>query len=392
VFFINPSTGSLTPVSGSPFPSGTGNSFGGSLALVLSSDGRLLFAANTTTGQVAVFTVSPTGALTAVAGSPFSASNVGLKSIILSPDDAVLFVAQDSDGISVLSVASSGALTHIAGSPFSTQPDRPIGDRVDVASIAANCAGNFLFAGLETGEIAVLNIAANGALSHVSGSPFRLDGVGDELLVHDPTSGLLFKTNSFSRTVSALNVSSTGSLSVVPGSTIFLGDNSNEDRLPIDIDVNREGTILFVMNADATVHALNISSNGTLALVPGSPFQNPQSGFGAMLAAAPPSNCPGQGTFDFCVQDNGGGGILKLNLTTGDYEFTNCAGFLLGGTGVLRIKGCTISLKDSRPDRRLVAKMDRCSMKATVSLQVFALGRTFSITDRNTSNNTCVCR
>lgn len=389
VFSINSITGSLTPVSGSPFQSGTGVSFG-SLGLALSSDGRLLFAANTLiTGKLAVFTVAPTGALTAIAGSPFSGTNLGLTSITLSADDRFLFLAQNSDRVDVRSVASDGALTPVTGSPFQTQPDRPVDERGDIVSIAINCSRTFVFAGLVTGEIAVLNIAANGALSPVSGSPFGPVSLGDELVMNDPTSGLLFASNRGLRTISAMNVSTTGSLSVVPGSTVFLGDNNNEDRIPIDMDVNREGTLIYVMNADSTVHVLNKSPKGMLALVPGSPFVNMHSGFGAMLAAAPPGKC--SGSFDLCVQDDSSTGVLKLNSTTGDYEFTNCAGVVLGGTGALRIKGCSMSLEDIRPDRRLLAKMDRCSMKATASLQVFAQGRTFSITDRNTSNNTCSC-
>jgi uncharacterized delta-60 repeat protein len=95
--------------------------------------------------------------------------------------------------------------------------------------------------------------------------------------------------------------------------------------------------------------------------------------------------------FDVCLQDDGTGNLLQFNSTTGNYQFTNCSGFTLGGTGAVTRKGNIITLQQNGPDRRLLARIDGGVNKGTASLQVFSQGTTFTITDRNTLNNTCSC-
>ncbi len=95
--------------------------------------------------------------------------------------------------------------------------------------------------------------------------------------------------------------------------------------------------------------------------------------------------------FDLCLQDESNGNILQVNLTTGAYQFTNCHGFTLGGTGAITIKGCYVTLQVNGPDRRVLARIDTCMKSGTASVQVFSPGRTFTVLDRNTTNNTCAC-
>jgi len=95
--------------------------------------------------------------------------------------------------------------------------------------------------------------------------------------------------------------------------------------------------------------------------------------------------------FDTCLQDDSNGNILLINTTTGDYQFTNCAGFVLSGKGTLIKKGGVINLQHVASDRRVQATIDTTQKKGTASVQVFSPARTFTITDRNTSNNTCLC-
>lgn len=96
--------------------------------------------------------------------------------------------------------------------------------------------------------------------------------------------------------------------------------------------------------------------------------------------------------FDTCIQDDSNGNLLELNSTTGDYQFTVCAnGFVTGGTGAITVRGSLITLQHYASDRRVLAKIDNSVKKATASIQVFALANTFTIGDRNTMNNTCLC-
>jgi len=95
--------------------------------------------------------------------------------------------------------------------------------------------------------------------------------------------------------------------------------------------------------------------------------------------------------FDICIQDDSNGSILKFNSTTGEYQFSNCSGFTLNGVGSLIQRGSTITLQHYSSDRRVLARIDASVNKGTASIQVFLQGTTFTITDRNTANNTCAC-
>lgn len=96
--------------------------------------------------------------------------------------------------------------------------------------------------------------------------------------------------------------------------------------------------------------------------------------------------------FDICVQDEINGLILEINLTTGEYQFVSCQAVTVGGTGALIKRGCYITLQDNRADRRLLVRLDTCAKTGTASLQLFSPARTFTITDRNTTNNSCACQ
>jgi uncharacterized delta-60 repeat protein len=98
-------------------------------------------------------------------------------------------------------------------------------------------------------------------------------------------------------------------------------------------------------------------------------------------------------SFDICLQDDSTGNLLQFNSTTGDYQFTRCGGSLvLGGKGSLISRGGTFTLQDYEADRRVLARVDTSVNRGTASVQIFSQATTFTITDRNTLNNTCTCR
>ena len=94
---------------------------------------------------------------------------------------------------------------------------------------------------------------------------------------------------------------------------------------------------------------------------------------------------------DFCLRDQANGNVLQINLTTGAYQFTNCQGVMVGGTGTLVKKGCYVTLQHNSSTVRLLARFDTCSKTGTASVQLFPSARTFSLTDRDSINNTCGC-
>jgi len=96
-------------------------------------------------------------------------------------------------------------------------------------------------------------------------------------------------------------------------------------------------------------------------------------------------------SFDLCIQDDSNGSIFKINVSTGNYEFTNCSGLTLRGIGSLVVKGGVITLKHYAADRRVLAKIDSSVNKGTASIQILGQGTIFTLIDRNISNNTCAC-
>ncbi len=95
--------------------------------------------------------------------------------------------------------------------------------------------------------------------------------------------------------------------------------------------------------------------------------------------------------FNICLQDETNNSLLQIDSTTGNYRFTNCQGFMIGGTGTITTRGCLVTLQVDGPDRRLLARIDTCLKSGTGYIQVLSTGRNFSILDRNTSNNGCSC-
>jgi 6-phosphogluconolactonase len=118
--------GALSPVPGSPFPTGGNGAGGGAVGpnrITVVKD--FIYAANTGTNTVSAFGINPaTGVLTPVPGSPFPtggiADGIGM-SLTATPDDKFLIAANGlSTNITVYSIAADGALSQVAGSPFSS--------------------------------------------------------------------------------------------------------------------------------------------------------------------------------------------------------------------------------------------------------------------------------
>jgi YVTN family beta-propeller protein len=112
---INPVSGTLTAVTGSPFPAGMSPS-----SVAVDPSGRFVYAANSVSNNVSAYNINPvTGALTAIARSPFAAGTAP-ASVFVDPLDRFVYVANSgSQNVSGYAInPETGALTPIAGSPF----------------------------------------------------------------------------------------------------------------------------------------------------------------------------------------------------------------------------------------------------------------------------------
>ncbi|HJQ67743.1 MAG TPA: delta-60 repeat domain-containing protein [Blastocatellia bacterium] len=122
---------------------------------------------------------------------------------------------------------------------------------------------------------------------------------------------------------------------------------------------------------------------------------NLNKGFGAVLAFAMARYTGDQEEdqgFDVCLQDEGRGEFLQINSTTGDYRFTDCAGLTIVGTGALTQRASVLTLRHNASDRRVSAMIDTARRTGTASVKAFSQLGVYTITDRNTADNTCACR
>ncbi len=214
-FSVNPSTGRLALVPGSPFP--TGGSGHGGIALACTPDGQFLTAANSGSSDITVFRIGSDGALTPIVGAPFSTGSIpgGIK---VSPDGNFLAAALVGiNAMAMFSIAPDGTLVPVPGSPF---PGATVGT---LTGVDINCASGVLFGGSSAvaTTVNVFDIASNGALTALPDSPFT-PGVGtnSNVVLLSPNERLLFVSNQQSSSVTVFAVASNGSLSLVAGSPV----------------------------------------------------------------------------------------------------------------------------------------------------------------------------
>ncbi len=256
---IDPETAALSPVSGSPFPAGSG-------AVWLTTDGRFMYVANWCSNAVSGFSVnSSSGSLTTIPGSPFPTGN-GPQAVALDPSGHFAYVTNTaSDSISAYTInAITGALSSIFGSPFPT-------GATPESTLALDPTGRFAYlANQNSNNVSAFQLdAVTGALVPVPGNPF-VAGTGPEAAVVDRSGHFLYVPNWTSNNISAYSINSaTGALTPVSGSPFAAGTN------PYFAAVEPSGDFLYVTNyTSGDVSGYRIDANtGALTPLNGSPFR-----------------------------------------------------------------------------------------------------------------------
>jgi hypothetical protein len=140
----------------------------------------LLYAVNQGDGTISAFTINPgTGSLSLIAGSPFLIDGLsGDFSIATSPNGTLLFVTNDSTTqIRAYSISTAGTLSPIPGSPFETGNSwRGLQGTANRILVAGETSGN--------ASVGVFSIGRNGSLSPVAGSPFPGSGPSNGVTVN----------------------------------------------------------------------------------------------------------------------------------------------------------------------------------------------------------------
>jgi len=235
--------------------------------------------------SVSAYAIDPTtGLLTALPGSPFAAAGGYVNELAIDPSGKFLYTANTTtNNVSALAIdATTGSLTPMPGSPFAAG-DAPIALAIDPAS-------RFLFvANLHSSNVSAFTTdSATGALSPAPGSPFTVPcppaslASADSLAV-DASGAFLFVINNCGIGISyANNIDyiwafaidrNTGALAALPGSPLFSQSDPEPPGPTGPSDVTVRGNVLYVSNGNGTVSLFAIDeTTGGLTRMNGSPI------------------------------------------------------------------------------------------------------------------------
>jgi 6-phosphogluconolactonase (cycloisomerase 2 family) len=261
VFKINPVTGALTPLEGSPFPAGGSGAFG--ISLTATPDGRFLFAGKAGSSDITTFSIAPNGGLTPM-GPPLSLGYVedGVSYLKVSPNGKFLAVTIPiAKSIGMFNIGNDGTLTPVPGSPFLAD-----GEGVPTGA-AINCASDLLFAGESSGNatVFVYSIASDGELTPEPGSPFVApEGAGAVGILLSEDEKHLFVSNTFSDSMSVFDVGNDG---VLTSQALFPVASGG---LPSGIATNKASTLLYTASfseISPSIGVFHISQGAVLPAV-----------------------------------------------------------------------------------------------------------------------------
>lgn len=268
-FTINPTSGALSAVTGSPFVASPAPGVGG---VAVDPSTKFLYVTQMNSSAVTAFTIAAgTGVLTPIPGSPFPAGKTPIQALV-DPSGKFLYVSNLNDamgGISGYTInPTSGVLTAIAGAPFPTQAGFPGPNHM-----AIGAGDKFLYVAMSGTANANHGISAftvdpsSGALTQIAGSPFPT-GNDPQGIATDPSGKFLYTANIQDKTVSAFTIDSSGALTVVSGSPF------TTQAAPAALAIDPAGQFLFVgESANSGMEAFNINATtGALTAVTGSPF------------------------------------------------------------------------------------------------------------------------
>jgi 6-phosphogluconolactonase (cycloisomerase 2 family) len=242
------------------------------------ADAQFLYVNNNGSPNViSAFHFNSAGTLTPVPGAPFPTGGTGgicldigsIRSI--HPSGGRLYATNYSSGnVSGFNIANDGSLTPVPGSPF------PMSAGANPIGVAASANGQFLFVGRNFfspggAGIDVFQINADGSLTLVSGSPFGVGGgAGFDVLFDARRKNVISDVNTSE--VSVFNAAKTGALVPIPGSP-FTTPTFNNHKMAL----GSQGSCLFVAGGTGGgVSAMQVARDGSLSNAPGSPVATGQ--------------------------------------------------------------------------------------------------------------------
>lgn len=261
--------GSLVPIPGTPFATGgagIGSPTGSAGAIQRSADGRYLLAVDPASDDVSVLKVRPSdGSLRLVERVPSG----GRTPISIAVHGSLVYVANAGAGGSSYAgfrLSPGGHLRPIAGSTVAL-PDTALPGQVLFSGDGHHLVGTRVGPSAGPSFIDSFVVGRDGRLTAAPGSPFpaqRIGPFGSQFRPTDP--GQLFVSNAHDGpglgSVSAYDVAADGTLTPVPGSPF-----ADFQTAPCWVAISHDGSRLFTVNtAVSTISGFTIAGDGSLSL------------------------------------------------------------------------------------------------------------------------------
>ena len=272
-FTLDPTNGSLTAVSGSPFASGgQGDNYGIGLAV---ADNKLLFAGNTVSGNITVFIIKSNCALKLGNSYNVPGSPDGMK---VTPNGKFLIEANLGNPDS-WQINSNGTLTELG--PFSSHGA--------TAGVDLSCDGTTAYfgdAGTNT-EVEVYSISATGQLTEINDYT-NTNGQNSNNVMLSADGDLLYVSETASNQVETLTTGANGALTY--DSVVKL--NVMQFNSTLGMATVQSGKGIFVAE-DGPAQIAVLGAHGTsLKEVANSPFSlNDNFAFVIAMTAVPGKSC-----------------------------------------------------------------------------------------------------
>ncbi|MGW5375783.1 lactonase family protein [Nocardia sp. NPDC003999] len=260
----------LTPVPGSPFPTGFGV-----LSLVASADGRTVYVPHAGDFGVSGYRLDDNGALTPIPGAAVTVGGPP-TSARLSPDGTVLFVVVGGapGHVESFTVAPSGALTPTGASRVAVEGLSAVG------MAGVDPSGRFLRVATYIGDtVSSYAVGAGATLTPLGTQTVRFGPVAPG---YTPDGRFLYVSNEFGFDVSGYAIADDGRLTPTPGSPYPTGG------VPHGAVASADGSRMYVPNAvGSSIAGFAVGADGALTPLPGSPYPAPAGTMPGQVALDP---------------------------------------------------------------------------------------------------------
>jgi 6-phosphogluconolactonase (cycloisomerase 2 family) len=261
-FSINQTTGALTALAGSPFLAGNLPT-----SVAIDRTDKLMYVANKHSTNVSGFSIGAGGIPTLVA--TYGSSGTSGQTLALTPNNEGLYVG--GFGTSTGSVygytvdTATGALTSVGSNNPANSGNTPYG-------IAVDPSNSFVFATSTFQHyVWVYAIGTGGVLTNLLNSPFPTTGAGPYEIAVSPlgteNGGFVYTADSTTNQIDGFSYDTTGNLTALTGSPYSAGATQ-----PEGIIIDPTGQYLFVTNfADNSVATFTLAPSTGIATLQGSP-------------------------------------------------------------------------------------------------------------------------